>query len=296
MDLITKADKGKTVTIVGFWINMFLGIIKITAGIFGKSGAIIADGIHSLSDFITDVIVLFGLKYSKEKDDERHNYGHSKFESLSTFIIGLILGFTGYEILKYSVSQIYNYFLGIVLVRPNFIAVFAAVLSIVFKEMLFRYTIKVGKEINSSSVVANAWHHRSDVYSSLATVAGVSVASLLGNKFIILDPLASLLVSGFIFKIAIDTIKPALRELTDESLDSQEIAYIKNYLDNYKRIISYHKLRTRRAGEKTIIDLHISLSKEISFDEAHYISDVVENELLEHFGKEALITIHIDPV
>lgn len=292
---LIRSKEAKNVTLVGFAVNSVLTICKILAGIFGKSGAMLADGIHSLSDFLTDIVVLIGFRFTEQPEDECHNYGHDKYETLATTVISLFLAIVGFEILKSGVGNIIKVINGEVLPKPKSIALVAAIISIVFKELLFRYTIKVGKKIGSSAVVANGWHHRSDAFSSIGTLIGIGGAILLGSGWTVLDPIASIVVSVFIFKVAYDILMPAVHELMESSLSTEEQGKIEMVIAKQERVKSYHKLRTRRLGTRVVIEFHMLVDEELDVKTAHNVSIEIEEELRVLFGENSIITIHIEP-
>lgn len=292
---LLRSKKGKQVTIIGFWGNALLTVCKIYAGLVGKSGAMLADGIHSLSDFLTDIVVLVGFKLTEQPEDDCHNYGHDKYETLATAIISLFLAIVGFEILKSGVSSILLVIRGEKLSSPGIIALVAAIVSIGVKELLYRYTLKVGKEIESNAVIANAWHHRSDAFSSIGTLFGIGGAIVLGEKWAILDPIASVVVSLFIFKVSYEILKPALDELMECSLSQEERIKIVNILDNCEEVKGYHHLRSRRLGAKAVVEFHIFVESTLDIKSAHDIATEIEMDMKKEFGDLSVITIHIEP-
>jgi cation diffusion facilitator family transporter len=292
----TRAQKAQQVTLIGFVINVVLTLGKVLAGIFGKSSAMIADGIHSLSDLVTDIIVLVFFKISDSEKDEKHPYGHGKFETFSTFLIALILFFVGLGIFYSGTSKIISVIKGETLPRPHIIAFWAALISIVFKEGLFQYTKIIGKQINSNSVIANAWHHRSDAFSSIGVAIGLAGAIFLGEKWVILDPIACVIVSFFIMKTAIELSMPSVQELMEASLPKKIVHKIESVIMEDSEIKSFHKLRTRNIGEIYVIDVHIQLDNTISLVQAHNISGALSRRLREAFGSRTQINIHTEPL
>ena len=189
------------VTLVGSVVNLLLLVFKFVAGILGHSAAMLADAVHSLSDFVTDIIVIVFVRISSKPEDEGHDYGHGKYETLATAIIGLILLFVGFGILWNGATSIWDFWQGGELKEPGMLALWAALVSILFKELLYQYTVLKGRRLNSQAVVANAWHHRSDALSSIGTAVGIGGAILLGEQWLVLDPLAAVVVSLFIMKV-----------------------------------------------------------------------------------------------
>ncbi len=291
-----RSKEAKKVTLIGFAVNAVLTAFKIYAGIQGRSAAMIADAVHSLSDFFTDIIVLIGFKLTDKPEDDDHNYGHGKYETLATVIISLALFFVGYKILTVGITNIYGVlFKAKVLEKPGYIALIAALISIVSKELLFQYTSVVGKRINSAAVIANGWHHRSDAFSSIGTLIGIGGAILLGHKWTILDPVASVIVSIFIFKVAVEILTPAVNELMEVALEKEELTYIKNTIDGRQQILNFHHLRTRKIGVRVAIEVHLVFDKNLSILEAHDYASDLENELKNHFDQQCIITTHLEP-
>ena len=290
-----RANKANRVTWVGFYLNLVLVIFKMAAGIVGHSAAMIADAVHSLSDFATDIVVLVSFRVIRKPVDKGHDYGHGKFETLATAIIGVALILVGAGILWDGASRIYASLTGTVLRRPGTIALVAAVLSIVSKEWLYRYTAKVGKEIDSQAVIANAWHHRSDAFSSIGTTLGIGGAILFGDRWHVLDPIAAVVVSFFIIKVGISISAGSFRELLEGSLDDELEEEIQKMASNVKGVVETHGLRTRRVGNTVAIDLHVLVDKNLSVLEGHNIASRVETAVRDRFGQEAFVSVHVEP-
>lgn len=212
------------VTLVGSFVNFLLVIFKFLAGIAGHSAAMLADAVHSLSDFITDVVVILFVRISNKPVDKSHDYGHGKYETLATAFIGMALLGVGFGILWNGATDILVFLRGGELRQPGMLALAAAIISILLKEILYQYTVRVGKRCHSQAVVANAWHHRSDALSSIGTAAGIGGAILLGPHWAVLDPIAAVTVSFFIMRVSIRLLVPCLDELLEKSLpDSDHI-------------------------------------------------------------------------
>lgn len=292
---LLRSKSAKKITLIGFWINTILAIFKISAGIIGNSGAMIADGIHSLSDFLTDVVILISFKFAEKPEDNCHNYGHDKFETIATASISIFLAIVGFNILKSGTENIIYVIQGNLIEKPKYIALLAAIISIIMKEFLFRYTYYVGKNIDSSTIIANAWHHRSDALSSICVLIGIAGAIVLGDNWTILDPIASIIVSILIFKVSFEILLPALSELTETSLKYEERELIAEILDKHKEVKGYHNLRSRRHGNKAIIEMHIFVSENLNIKSAHNISTEIEFEIKKVFGNTSIITVHIEP-
>lgn len=278
------------------FVNIFLSVLKLAAGILGRSGAMIADAVHSISDLATDVIVLVFARISSKPEDANHNYGHGKYETLATILISLALIAVGGGILADSIRNIRLVLDGEVIGRPGAIALIAAVVSIIVKEILYRYTVRVGRQIDSPSVVANAWHHRSDALSSIGTLVGIGLAFFLGEKWRIADPLAALIVSIFIFKIALDLLKNGLGELLERALPAETEQEILDILTLSKEVSEPHHLRTRRIGATIAIEVHIRVNPEMSVLRSHLLTVDIERRLKERFGPNTLISIHVEPI
>ena len=291
-----RCQEATRVTWVGFVVNAVLTGLKIAAGIQAKSAAMVADGVHSLSDFFTDIVVLVGFKLTEKPADDQHNYGHGKYETLATVIISMALIFVGFTIFTSGAKNIYAViYQGKILGKPGILALVAAVISIIGKEWLYRYTRDVGVKINSSAVTANGWHHRSDAFSSIGTFIGIGGAIFLGDKWTILDPIASVIVSLFIFKVALQILGPAMNELLESSLGEGELAYIREVIMACPDVMSHHHLRTRRVGSRIAVEVHIILDQNITVRVAHDLVSDIESKLKAHFGDASIITTHVEP-
>lgn len=286
---------GRRVTWVGFWTNAVLAALKIAAGIAGRSGAMVADGVHSLSDFVTDIIVIVMIGISRKKADAKYSYGHGKYETFATMLISMALAGVAVGIFCDGCSKMMSAMSGEYLPRPGMIALVMAIVSILSKEALFHYTIFWGRKIHSSSVMANAWHHRSDMLSSIATLAGISGAMFLGEHWRILDPMAAVIVSVFIFIVAVRLGMPSVKELLEISLPSEITEPMFEIVRTTPGVITFHNFRSRRNGNKLILDLHIKVDPNKKVVEAHDIASDVERRLKERFGKDMICNIHIEP-
>lgn len=292
---MNRVKEAKKVTWVGFAVNMFLTILKIIAGFLGKSTAMIADGIHSLSDFITDLFVIIFIGISGKEKDEDHRYGHGKYETFATLLISLALILVGIGIFWSGLSKIMQVVNGGVLEQPTYLALFAAIISIISKEALFWYTKIVGNKINSNAVIANAWHHRSDAFSSIGTALGISGAIFLGESWRILDPIAGVIVSFFILKVAFELGMPSIHELLERSLPQETEKSIIDIIESHPDVIFQHNLKTRKIGNIFAIDVHIKLDKDISFVKSHDVATEIEVSLREKFGEKTVTNIHTEP-
>lgn len=283
-------------TLWGSLVNFLLLVFKFVAGFVGNSAAMIADAVHSLSDFITDIIVILFVRVSSMPKDENHHYGHGKYETLATAIIGVVLFAVGVGILVNAVEAIIDFFHGKELAAPNIWALGAAAVSIIFKEALYQYTVYKGKNLNSNAVMANAWHHRSDALSSIGTLLGISGAMFLGEKWRVLDPIAAFLVSIFILKVAIELTKASLEELLEKSLPKKTQEKILSIINSFPEVKSPHNLRTRHIGSNIAIEFHIRMDGNLSLNEVHEITKRMENALKAEFGPLTHIGIHMEPI
>ena len=283
------------ITWVGMAINAALTAFKLVAGAVGRSSAMVADGVHSLSDFISDIIILIFLKISGKGRDKNHDFGHGKFETMATFILSIILLIVAAQILTHGIEKIRGVLSGQQIPSPSTIALVAAAVSIAAKEFCYQITARVGRKVNSPAVIANAWHHRSDALSSVGSLIGIAGAIFLGNKWVILDPIMGCVISIVIFVVAVKMALPAMRELLDISLPEEAEDEIVRIASAVPGVTDVHNLKTRQNGPSVIIEAHIMVDHNISIVEAHHISTEVENRLTEHFGHETQINIHIEP-
>lgn len=283
------------VTLLGSAVNAILVLIKLIAGIIGQSSALLADAVHSLTDFVTDIIVVIFVRISAKPCDEEHGYGHGKFETFATMIIGIILLGTGIGLFANSIRLIISRFSGAQLPEPGWIALTVALLSIIAKEALYRYTVAKGRNLRSDAVAANAWHHRSDAISSVGTAIGIAGAMFLGSKWRILDPMAAAVVSLFIMKAGYDIVRPAMNELLDGSLPKEQIATLRQIIGSVSGVDSFHRLRSRKIGNGIAVDVHIKMDGGITLFKAHDIATQVENEIRKSFGNETTIYVHMEP-
>lgn len=284
------------VTIAGSIINILLLAFKFAAGILGHSAAMIADAIHSLTDFVTDAIVLVFVRLGSKPTDRDHDYGHGKYETLASAIIGVSLLVVGMMICYSGVTKTYHAMCGEPLQQPGFIALAAAVASVVLKEWACRFTVRVGRRCHSEAVVANAWHHRSDALSSVGTTVGIGGAIILGEKWAVLDPLTAIVVSFFIMKAAWSVLSKAVGELTDGSLPKETEDEIEKIVSEDKDVSVVHNLCTRRIGNRIAIEMHVRMPGETSLYVAHHHATEIEKRLKQRFGADTHISIHLEPV
>lgn len=285
---------GRRVTWVGFWVNALLAAVKIAAGVAGRSSALVADGVHSLSDFATDMVVIVMLGVSRRSENERYTYGHGKYETLGTLVIAVLLAGVGAMMFYDGLTGVISAARGSLPPRPGWITLAVALLSIGSKEWLFHYTRRWGRKIGSAAVVANAWHHRSDAISSVATLLGVAGAMFLGHKWTVLDPIAAMLVSVFVAAVGVKLAVPTMKELLEISLPAATVAEMKRIVASTPGVMAFHHFRSRRNGSRMIVDLHIKVDPQISVSRAHDIATDVEQRLRDRFG-DVLVNTHIEP-
>ncbi len=292
---MTREQKISQVTIWGAVGNLLLTVFKLIAGLFGRSSAMIADAIHSLSDLVSDIVVLVMVKVSSKGVDDNHDYGHGKFETLATVVVAIILLWVGVELLIEGIGKIRLVLVGETLPVPGTIALWAALISILVKEILYQWTSRVGKKVNSSAMITNAWHHRSDALSSIGAAIGIGGAICFGGKWVILDPIVGCIISIFIVVIAVKMAIPALYELTDGSLPEEIEQHIMQLILSVDGVTNVHDLRTRRNGPIMIIGAHIVVDPNMTVANAHHLTVLAENAIRNQFGNETQISIHIEP-
>jgi cation diffusion facilitator family transporter len=280
----------KKVTWAGLIINICLAAIKFIVGFMGSSQAVIADGVHSLSDLSTDFAVLIGVKYWAAPPDEEHPYGHRRIEALVTLAIGIILAFVAIGLGYNSLTSMRK----VPIAQTTLIAIVGPLLSIIVKEFLFRWTVKVGKRVKSTAVIANAWHHRSDALSSLPVLIAVAISSFNPDWFFV-DRIGALIVSIFILKISWNIISPSLSELTDHGASAEDYELIKRIVSDIDMVKNVHAIRTRKFGSNLAVDLHVVVDPEISVREGHYISQKVERKIINDGPGVIDVVVHIEP-
>ncbi len=294
--MMTRENELTKVTLLGSVGNLVLLSFKFVAGIVAGSSAMVADAVHSLSDFLTDLIVLVFVRIGAKPQDESHDYGHGKFETLATLFVALALVGAAIGIIVSGSLKIARWLQGEALETPGMLALWAALLSILVKEILFRYTIARGRALESPAVVANAWHHRSDALSSIGAAVGIGGAILLGQRWAVLDPLASIVVGGMLVKVAWDLLRESTGELTDSSLSAETEREIEEIIRSFPQVSEPHNLRTRRIGNRIAIEAHVRLDGAMSLNEAHDIVSDIERKIRDHFGHGTIVTIHMEPV
>lgn len=281
-------EEGKKVSLITITLNIILCIFKVTAGILGRSSAMIADGMHTLSDVITTFMVILGLKISNKKEDKNHPYGHEKFEPIFAKLISTLLFLTGifiaYEGIKILRSGNYS--------TPGRIALIAASISIICKELMYRYTITTAKKIESISMQADAWHHRSDALSSIGTFLGIFGARA---GFKILDPLTSIVVSLFILKISVEFYLKSVEKLVDTSADEEIINKIRNEALKVNGVKNINDLKTRLFGNKIYVDIEICVNSKMTVEESHNIATKVHDNVESTIKNTKHCMVHIEP-
>lgn len=283
------------VTLVGSVGNAALLAFKFVAGIVGHSSAMIADAVHSLSDFLTDIVVLIFVGISSKPQDETHDYGHGKFETVASFLIGLALLGAAVGIVVSGALKFARWLSGETLEMPGKLALWAALVSIVVKEALYRYTAAKGKRLDSQAVVANAWHHRSDALSSVAAALGIGGAIVFGGRWTVLDPLASIVVGIMLAIVSLKLLKVSIGELTDKSLPSADEDDIMKIISSVSGVSEPHHLKTRRLGNRISIEAHVRMDGGITLEDAHGRATDIEHKLKERFGKDTHVTLHMEP-
>ena len=283
------------VTLVGGAVNVLLLVFKFVAGILGHSAAMVADAVHSLSDFVTDVIVLAFVRISSKPKEKSHDYGHGKYETLAMTIIGMALLAAAIGIIYGGAQKIADWLGGQRLEAPGTLALWAALLSVVLKEAVYRYSMLKARQLNSQAVEANAWHHRSDALSSVGTAIGIGGAIFLGQRWTVLDPLASVIVGAFIVKVAIELLGRGIGDLLEQSLPDEIETEILQLAATVPGISEPHDLRTRRIGDHYAIELHILVDGDIPLREAHDRASAVEQLLRNHYGDNTHVVVHVEP-
>jgi len=290
-----RERKIQQVTLIGCVGNVVLMVCKLIAGLVGHSAAMIADAVHSLSDVVTDVIVLTFVSVSAKPQDKSHDYGHGKFETIATFFIGIALIAAATGIIVSGIMNLVDWAKGADLEAPGKMALWAAFLSIAVKELLYQYTAYHGRKLNSQAVIANAWHHRSDALSSVAAAIGIGGAILLGDRWTVLDPLASVIVGLVLLKVAVELLKTSINELTESSLPQDTEREIEEIITSFPEISQPHNLRTRRIGTRIAIEAHIRMDGAMSLQKSHDLTTEVEKKLRSRFGDDTHITLHVEP-
>lgn len=291
----TRVQRITRITVFGTIVNTLLLAFKFLAGILGGSAAMLADAVHSLSDFLTDIVVLVFVKISNRPADRKHSYGYGKYETLATLCIGIALLAVGIGIAVDGVEKIIQVWNGETLAQPGWIAFWAAIASIALKELTYWLTIRVAKQVDSEALRANAWHHRSDALSSIGTGLGIGGAILLGQKWTILDPVAALVVSVFIVLTALRLTYGAIGEFLEQSLPEENENEIRAIVAADKELSELHHLCTRRLGNRVAIEMHLRMPGNTPLTIAHKHASAIEQQLKQRFGDQTHINIHLEP-
>lgn len=284
------------VTLIGSAGNAALVIFKFIAGILGHSSAMIADAVHSLSDFVTDLLVLVFVSISAKPQDQSHDYGHGKFETIASLFIGLALVGAAIGIVVSGASKFIAWWGGEQLEAPGWIAFWAAILSILIKELLYQYTARCGRQLDSQVMIANAWHHRSDALSSIGAAIGIGLAILLGQRWTVFDPVASIVVGLMLIKVAYELLKVSIGELTEQSLPEETEREIEQIILSFADVYEPHNLRTRRIGSRIAIEAHVRMDGQLPLSTVHERATTIERKLKERFGSKTHVTLHMEPV
>jgi cation diffusion facilitator family transporter len=291
-----RAQRIYTLTWAGSIVNLLLLVFKFVAGFVGHSSAMIADAIHSLSDFLTDFVVIVCMRISTKPCDQDHDFGHGKYETLATSIVGILLLLVATGIFWHGAGEIWGVAHGRALEAPGMLAFWAALLSIVLKEGIYQVTIHFGRDLHSEALIANAWHHRSDALSSIGTAVGIGGAIWLGPSWRILDPVAAVVVSVLIVRVAVKLLHTSVAELLESSLPQEVEDDIIRTAQSVPGVSNPHKLRTRQIGNSYAIDMHVRMDGHLSLIEAHAKATAVEQALRARFGNETLVNVHIEPL
>ena len=284
------------VTLIGSAGNAALLTFKFIAGIMGHSSAMIADAVHSLSDFVTDLLVLVFVSISAKPQDKSHDYGHGKFETIASFLIGLALVAAATGIVVSGTMKLIDWWSGEQLEAPGWIALWAALLSIFIKELLYQYTARQGRKIDSQVMIANAWHHRSDALSSIGAALGIGLAIWLGQRWTVLDPVASIIVGLMLVKVAYELLKVSIGELTEQSLPADTEQEIEQIIKSFADVQEPHNLRTRRIGDHIAIEVHVRMDGQLPLNTVHERATTIERKLKERFGAKTHVTLHMEPL
>ena len=294
--MMTREKEIYKVTLVGSAGNAALLTFKFIAGVVGNSSAMIADAVHSLSDFVTDIVVLLFVSISAKPQDQSHDYGHGKFETIATFLIGLALIGAAAGIIASGSMKLAAWWGGDELEAPGWITLWAALLSILIKELLYQYTARKGRMLDSQVMIANAWHHRSDALSSIGAAIGIGGAIWLGQHWTVLDPLASIIVGLMLVKVAYELLKTSIGELTECSLPGEMEQEIEEIIQSFADVQEPHNLRTRRIGNRIAIEVHIRMDGKLPLQEVHERATTIEHKLKERFGERTHVTLHMEPI
>ncbi|MCK4539204.1 MAG: cation transporter [Candidatus Krumholzibacteria bacterium] len=287
---IHDLGEARKITWYGMGVNVLLIILKLGGGTIGRSRALLADGVHSISDFISDIVVLIGLHFFGKEKDEDHPYGHGKIETLTSIGVGLLLFFAAYKIGSEATMSIYRHETNI----PSGFTIIIAAISVIFKEILYRATIRTGRKIGSETMIANAWHHRSDALSSIVTLAGISLAVFV-PKLAILDSFAALLVSFFIAKVAFDILKGSVRKIVDTSPSREFLDGVIETTSAVEGVEDCHDVMGRYYADRIRMEIHIEVDPEMTVRHSHLIIDNIVDRISSLYPEVEKILVHVDP-
>ncbi|MCL2142142.1 MAG: cation diffusion facilitator family transporter [Methanimicrococcus sp.] len=293
--LPSLSKEGMRVTIIGMVTNIILTIIKIIVGFFGHSAALIADGIHSLSDLLSDFVVIFSIRLSALPQDESHNYGHGKIETLASAVVGIMLVVAGAYICYGGGIEIYHFIQNVPIEKPMTITFLAALFSIIVKELLYQYTHRIAKKLDSDMIEANAWHHRTDAFSSIGVAVGIGAAILLGDKWAVLDPIMAVILSLYIVYIGLKILYKSINDLMEASLSPEINAEIESIIISCDNVLNCHSLKTRKIGSHKAIEAHIMVDGDMKIKDAAGIQKNVENCLKSKYGRSTHVIIKVEP-
>lgn len=283
------------VTLCGGAMNLLLLAFKFVAGIVAGSAAMVADAVHSLSDAVTDAVVLLFVHISEKPRDKTHDYGHGKYETLAGVVVGFVLFAVGLGIVYGGLVKVLAWARGEQLAVPGRLAFWAALVSIALKESIFRYTLRQSVVLKSQALEANAWHHRSDALSSVGTALGIGGAIFLGQKWTVLDPLASVVVGLFIVRVSVSLLRGGIGDLTEQSLPDAVEQEILQLAGSVEGVEEPHDLRTRRIGNHYAIELHILMDGNVPLLVAHDKATAIEDLLRKQYGEETHVVVHVEP-
>lgn len=293
-DTALKTNEEKRCTLLGMACDVCLSAVKIATGILGHSSAILADGIHSIGDTVTDGLVYAMVRLSGKGVDERYRYGRGKYETLAAFLISIILVIVALGLMVDGIQDVWTAIQGEALTRPHNLALLVGIIAVIVKEGLYHYTRMKGKKTGSTALAAYAWHHRADALSTAATLLGVAGAMFLGERWRVLDPIAAIAVSVLILVLAYRMGRPAVEELLEVSLPRDEQDKIASIINNTQGVKSFHNLRTRRNGSLRVVDIHIKVDGGLSVSDSHDITQEIERQLGDELG-EVMTNIHVEP-
>jgi cation diffusion facilitator family transporter len=282
--------QGRNITVIGAVVNLALMALKLWGGFISRSQALIADGIHSLSDLAGDMVVLLGIRWGREDEDDRHPFGHGRIETLASLIVGLMLFLAGGGMFFMAVKALLTWDLS----NPTPMAILVAVVSIIAKEILYQYTKRVGQRIDSPALISNAWHHRSDALSSVAVVIGVA-AGAINPDWRFLDSVAAIVVAGLIMKVGGEFVLEGIRELVDTAPDAEVIKRIEVCAGAVEGVHGVHDLKARTSGGKVFAEIHIIVDGAIPVRDGHDVAKAVENCLIDEIPRLSKAIVHVDP-